>query len=429
MAANTDKAYRNQVMYSVFVRNYSAEGTFEAVRRDLARIQGLGVDIIWFLPIHPIGQAGRKGTLGSPYAISDYRGVNPEFGTMEEFKTLVRDIHRRGMKCIIDVVYHHASPDSWLAQHYPQWFYHRLDGSFQNREQERTDVIDLDYSSPGLWNYQIETLKQWAAIVDGFYCDAAPLVPLEFWMEARRQVQQVRPDCIWVAETMKPQFIVESRAAGLNCHSDCEMYHAFDLTCDDDVYGDFRNYLDGKITLSRYCEALSAQESIYPGNYVKLRRLENDDRERITALIPRKKNLENWMAFVYFQKGMTLLQSGQEVGDSWQPSLFDRDTIRWSNGTDYSMFLRQLYWLKKDPLFTDSRYTLRALPRDVLLAVHEKDGHKLVGLFSLRGETAFADVDLPDGIYDNALGGAPVEITGGKLCTKGSPIVIRDSRG
>lgn len=429
MAANTDKAYRNQVMYSVFVRNYSPEGTFEAVRRDLARIQGLGVDIIRFLPIHPIGQVGRKGTLGSPYAVSDYRGVNPEFGTMEEFKTLVWDIHRRGMKCIIDVVYHHASPDSWLAQHYPQWFYHRLDGSFQNREQERPDVIDLDYSNPGLRKYQIETLKQWAAIVDGFYCDAASLVPLDFWMEARQQVERVRPDCIWVAETMKPQFIIESRAAGLSCHSDCEMYHAFDLTCDDDVYGEFRNYLDGKITLSRYCEALSAGESIYPGNYVKLRRLENEDRERAAALIPRKKNLENWMAFVYFQKGMTLVQSGQEVGNSCQPSLFDRDTIRWNTGTDYSMFLRQLYWLKKDPLFIDSRYILRALPRDVLLAVHEKEGHKLVGLFSLRGEAAFADVDLPDGVYDNALGGAPVKITGGKLCTKGSPIVIRDSQG
>ena len=115
MATCTRKEYRNQVLYSVFVRNYSEEGTFEAVRRDLDRIQSLGVDMIWLMPIHPLGEKDRMGVLGSPYAIRDYRAVNPEFGTVEDFKELVADIHSRGMKCIIDVVYNHTSPDSWLA--------------------------------------------------------------------------------------------------------------------------------------------------------------------------------------------------------------------------------------------------------------------------------------------------------------------------
>ena len=117
MARNTKKEYRNQVMYSVFVRNHSQEGTFEAVRRDLERIKSLGVDIIWLMPIHPIGTRARKGTAGSPYAISDYRAVHPDYGTLEDFRRLVDSIHQLGMKCIIDVVYNHTSPDSLSLIH------------------------------------------------------------------------------------------------------------------------------------------------------------------------------------------------------------------------------------------------------------------------------------------------------------------------
>ena len=108
MAKDTGKQLRNDVLYSIFVRNYSEEGTFEGVRKDLKRIKDLGVDIIWLMPIHPTGEKNRKGSLGSPYAIKDYRAINPEFGTLEDFKRLVDDIHALGMKCIIDVVYNHT---------------------------------------------------------------------------------------------------------------------------------------------------------------------------------------------------------------------------------------------------------------------------------------------------------------------------------
>ena len=188
MAVNTSESYRELVMYSVFVRNYSEEGTFEGVRKDLDRIKALGVDIIWLLPIHPVGKKARKGTLGSPYAISDYRGINPEFGTPDDFRRLVAAIHERGMKCVIDVVYNHTSPDSWLAVNHPEWFYHKPDGSFGNRIGDWSDVIDLDYGNKELWDYQIETLKMWAEIVDGFRCDVASFVPVEFWLQARAAV-------------------------------------------------------------------------------------------------------------------------------------------------------------------------------------------------------------------------------------------------
>ena len=165
-------------IYSIFVRNHG--GKFAVIEKDIPRIKALGVDMIWLLPIHPIGKKQRKGRLGSPYAIADYRSVNPEYGSMEDFRHFADVVHASGMKLMIDVVYNHTSPDSWLAQHHPEWFYHKPDGSFGNRIGDWSDIIDLDYSQPGLWDYQIETLKMWAEVVDGFRCDVAPLVPLSF---------------------------------------------------------------------------------------------------------------------------------------------------------------------------------------------------------------------------------------------------------
>ena len=122
MARQTNTRLREKVIYSVFVRNHTKEGTFQALEGDLDRLAALGTDIIWLMPIHPIGEAGRKGTLGSPYAIRDFRGINPEYGTLGDFMHLVGEIHKRGMKCIIDVVYNHTSPDSILATGHPEFF-------------------------------------------------------------------------------------------------------------------------------------------------------------------------------------------------------------------------------------------------------------------------------------------------------------------
>ena len=214
MAVNTDLSLRRQVIYSVFVRGHTKEGTFRALEGDLDRLKALGADILWLMPIHPIGEEGRKGTMGSPYAIRDYRAVNPDMGTVDDLCHLVDAIHDRGMKCIIDVVYNHTSPDSWLAEHHPEWFFHKPDGSLGNRFGDWWDVADLDYSHKELWEYQIETLKYWARLVDGFRCDVAPLVPLEFWKRAREEVAAVRPGCFWLCESVERGFHVAARAQG-----------------------------------------------------------------------------------------------------------------------------------------------------------------------------------------------------------------------
>ena len=411
-------------MYSVFVRNHSAEGTFEGVRRDLDRIKNLGADVIWLLPIHPIGEKSRKGALGSPYAIRDYRAVNPEYGTLDDFRRLVDSIHQRDMKCVIDVVYNHTSPDSWLAEHHPDWFYHREDGGFGNRIGDWYDVIDLDYSHPDLWDYQIETLKQWAAIVDGFRCDVAPLVPLDFWLRARDEVESVRPGCLWLAESVEPRFIVEARANGMACLSDSELFQAFDITYEYDVFDWFRDYHAGKVPLSRYVEAVNQQESIYPDNYVKLRYLENHDKPRAAFVIPDERALLNWTALLYFQKGMTLLYAGQEARARHRPSLFDRDTVEWHAGKDLSAYLRRLSDIKKLSQFTDSRYEARSLPRETIRAVHRSGVLQLIGVFSLRGESSLVPVEALDGQYINLIDGGAVEVYAGNLSCDGNPIVI-----
>lgn len=427
MARNTEKSYRNQVMYSVFVRNYSPEGTFEGVRRDLGRIKSLGVDIIWLLPIHPVGEKCRKGTLGSPYAIRDYRGINPEYGTLEDFRRLVDDIHALGMKCIIDVVYNHTSPDSRLAQEHPEWFYHKPDGSFGNRVGDWWDVIDLDYAQPGLWDYQIETLKYWASMVDGFRCDVAPLVPLDFWLRARAEVEQVRPGCFWLAESVEPAFVREGRADGLAVLSDSELYQAFDACYDYDIFDTFQSYLEGKVPLNWYVEAVNRQEVIYPDNFVKLRFLENHDRARAAFLLPGGLEMANWLAFLYFQKGMTLLYNGQECGCDHRPGLFDKDDIEWRRRDDLLETLQNLAILKKNPILTDSRYEVKALPGDILYATHRKGDRQLIGVFSVKGNSAPVRVDAPDGQYDNLVYRAPgveVEVYEGMVSCGRFPIIF-----
>lgn len=425
MAKNTNTNLRNQVMYSIYVRNYSEEGNFKAVERDLDRIKGVGVDIIWFLPIHPLGEKAKKGELGSPYANRNYRSINPELGTMEDFKSVVNAIHEKGMKCIIDVVYNHTSPDSWLVENHPEYFFRKPDGSMGNHVGDWTDIVDLDYDNKELWDYQIESLKMWAGIVDGFRCDVAPLIPIEFWERARKEVSQVNPECIWLSESVEPEFITYLRSEGLIAHSDSEVYQVFDICYDYDIYKIFRNYLSGKCPLSAYTERVNLQEPIYPANYVKLRYLENHDQDRAASFITTKEALENWTAFVYFQKGMTLIYNGQETADANLPDLFNKDIVNWKTGLDLSLYMKKLYKIKKNPILTNSTYSIKAYDEeDIAVAVHETKEGKLTGIFSFKGNTAEVKVDLEDGNYVNLIDGEMIKIEAEKVYCIGKPIII-----
>ena len=426
MAKDTSVSLRNQVMYCVYVRNHTEEGTFRSLMADLPRIKALGADVIWLMPIHPIGVVGKKGSLGCPYAVRDYRAVNPAYGTMEDFRCLVEEIHHLGMRCIIDVVYNHTAPDSWLAQHHPEWFFHRPDGSLGNRVGDWTDVVDLDYRHRELWDYQIESLRQWAELVDGFRCDVASLVPVAFWEEARAACAQVKPDLLWLAESVHTDFLRQMRAAGVGGWSDGELYQAFDVTYDYDIWTWYQGYLRGEVPLQTYVEILRLQDGLYPENYVKLRCLENHDQPRIAGLVADRRRLENLTAFQMFQKGMALVYAGQEWADVHTPSLFEKDVVDRETGTDLSPLIRRLAEIKKDEIAARGSWELRTV-EGLVFGCYQLGDQFLCGVFCLEGTGGQITVDLPDGSCPELLRGGSVEVKDGAVVSQGRPLIFRGS--
>ena len=424
MAKNTDIFLRNQVIYSIYVRNHTQEGTFRSVISDLDRICNLGVDIIWFLPIHPIGIKGKKGILGCPYANRDYRSVNPEYGTMEDFKALVDAIHKRGMKCIIDVVYNHTSPDSTLTIEHPEYFYRKADGTMGNHIGEWTDVVDLDYKCLELWDYQIESLKFWAEIVDGFRCDVASFVPVDFWCRAREACEAVHPGCLWLAETVHSGFGLTARQSGLYSANDYEMFRAFDMEYDYDIREVFDRYLQGECNLSNYMDVMNFQECLYPENHIKMRCLENHDQPRICSFVNELDALENYTAFLYFLKGSTLIYGGQEFCCKEIPSLFDKDVFS-RDGKDISAWFQKLNRMKKELLSPADTIQYTAKDASDIAILDRTDGTvRKIGIFSLKAKQDIVNIPVPDGTYVNYLDGDSISVTSSTVRCTGKPIVI-----
>lgn len=425
MAFNTDISLRSSIIYSIYVRSHTEEGTFRSVIPDLPRIKALGTDIIWFMPIHPIGVTGKKGNLGCPYANRDYRTVNPCYGTMDDFKALADAIHALGMKCMIDVVYNHTSPDAVLVSEHPDYYYHKPDGSLGGKTADWSDVIDLDYDNPALWDYQIESLRMWAGIVDGFRCDVASFVPLDFWRKAKEQVAEVNPGCIWLAESVHGSFSAQNRARGIYCATDSELFSVFDMEYEYDVREVFDAYLRGKAPLSSWTSALNVQEAAYPDNYIKMRCLENHDQPRIASLVKDELALRNFTAMLYFMKGSTLLYAGQEYSDTHQPSLFEKEPISRDEEGNISAFLKKLAEIKKTALSPKDYFFAQADNGSDLAIFCRDDGKtKKYGFFSLKGKEADVPVNLPDGEYCNLLDDLPVSVNSGILRLSGEPVII-----
>ncbi len=421
MAQNTDKTLQHKLIYSVFVRNHTPEGTFRALEGDLDRLRALGTDIVWLMPIHPIGKEGRKGTLGSPYAISDYRAVNPEYGTEEDLRHLVDTIHQRGMQCIIDVVYNHTSPDSVLAQTHPEWFFHDEQGRPGRHVADWWDIVDLDYSHKALWRYQIDTLKKWAEIVDGFRCDVASSVPLDFWVQARQEVETVRPGCIWLAESVHGAHVLGMRKMNAYCATDTELYKAFDMTYDYDLWPWFEGCMTGKNTLQQYIDMLNYQEQTYPSGFIKMRCGENHDTPRLAHWVPEEDRLRHWLAFLYFCRGSMLLYGGTEFAPRKQVGLFDADDNFGDKRCDLSDFLRRCKAMKQTlPLTGAVWYEVSG---GAVIGHYKSPEGERLGVFGLADSGAEVPVDMPDGVYEDQLGGK-VTVTGGHVRLDGGPVVF-----
>ena len=423
MAKDTDLRLQNQVIYSVYLRAHTEEGTFRALIPDLDRIRALGTDMIWLMPIHPIGVKGKKGSLGCPYANRDYRATNPAYGTMEDFIALADAVHERGMKLMIDVVYNHTSPDSVLLAEHPEFFWRKPDGTTGNKIGDWADVIDLDYRNAALWDYQIESLCMWARVVDGFRCDVASFVPVDFWKRAREAVSRVRPGCVWLAETVHRSFGNYARREGFYAARDTEAFEAFDLEYEYDVREAFDRYINGEGTLGDWLEQLNFQEAVYPANYNKMRFLENHDQPRFASLVESASDRENFTALLYFLKGTTLLYAGQEFSCTHLPSLFEREVFDRS-GEDVSAYLRRLSDVKHSVLACDDAFWARwDEEKQIAMLCRQNGESRKLGIFSLKSRSGDVPVETPDGTYENLLGGS-VTVKAGRIHCEGKPILF-----
>jgi glycosidase len=424
MASDTPSNYRNLVIYEIYVRNHTAKGTFSEIERDLHRLQKLGVDVLWFMPVHPIGELNKKGSLGCPYSIKDYREVNPEYGSLENFTTLIQQAHEMGIKIMIDVVYNHTAHDSVLRKEHPEYFYQDENSNPVTKVPEWSDVIDLKHPNPDLTSYLIETLLGWVRMgVDGFRCDVASLVPLDFWMKAREEVSKLKTGVIWLAESVQANFVGTRRAQKLTGLSDSELYEAFDITYDYDTWPIWQLAVQGKVPVRRYIEMLRYQDSIYPANYIKMRCVENHDQARIMRLAPSRAQGMAWTAFEAFNKGPFLIYGGQESGVKHTPSLFEIDRVEWG---DYNLqpFLARLAKLKKDPAQTEGKFVvMQADP--AIQAAWEHPGNNLYGIFNTSGKSGYIMVNLPDGTYRDILSDDQVLVRGGKVMLPESAAIIR----
>lgn len=424
MADDTSTDLRKLQIYSVFVRNHTQAGTLKALEADLPRIKALGTDFIWLLPINPVGEVDRKGKLGSPYSIKDYRKIDPAQGTWDDFIHLAEQIHRQGMKLMIDIVYNHTSRDSVLLKQHPEYFLHDEQGKLFNKSPEWSDVAELDYSNHDLWNYQIETLKQYAKIVDGFRCDVAPQVPLPFWLEARKEVAEVKPNIVWLAESTGGDYIRDIRSKGFWISSDGEIYRAFDLAYDYDIDQDWHDYLAGKTSLSEYVKVLNRQDLTFPANYIKMRNLENHDHERAHELFPNLNDLINWTAFSEFQKGATLVYAGQEFGLKETPSLFDADKLNWHTSVDLSKMIKRMHELSQDEIQVNGSCQLTSFENDIVKVSFSEGDSKRIGIFSLKSNNGRVKTTIKDGEYMNLLSHETVDVTNGVIQIAGEPVII-----
>lgn len=183
-------------IYQINLRQFTADGTLRAAQAHLPRLAAFGATILWLMPIHPIGQKNRKGRLGSPYAVRDYGAVSDEFGTLGDLRDFVAEAHRLGMKVILDWVANHTAPDHVWAEAHPDWYRRDSDGQMRATPWwDWDDIVDLDYTRPTLRRAMAEAMRFWVdeADVDGFRCDVAGYVPLDFWAQARRHLEAVKP--------------------------------------------------------------------------------------------------------------------------------------------------------------------------------------------------------------------------------------------
>jgi glycosidase len=392
---------RDGVVYEIFPRNFSAEGNFNGITPHLDELKAMGVNIIWLMPIHPLGEKMRKGTLGSPYAVRDYYGINPDYGTEADLKKLISEAHKRGMKVIIDIVANHTAWDSVMMEH-PEFYKQDASGKIIPPVPEWTDVAGLNYSNPKLREYMIAMLKHWVDPttfdLDGFRCDVAYEVPTSFWEQARAELVKVKPDIMMLAEASKPELLT----------------NAFDADYSWPLHATLNDVLQKGAPAAELKRSWEDSRKQFPTNSLHLRFADNHDEARAVARFGLKGALAA-SALMFTLDGVPLVYNGMEVGDateSGDPALFEKMPVFWKpkERPPFRQIYTELSRLRKQyPAFHNDRVVwLHNSDENNLLSfmrLDNKDEFVIVINFSNRPVTGWVET-MHDGDFK------PVQISG-----------------
>lgn len=371
-------------IYEVNIRQYTPEGTFNAFKKEMPRLKAMGVKTLWLMPITPIAKEKMKGSLGSPYAAQDYTAINPEFGTLEDFKNLVNEAHRLGLNLIIDWVANHTGWDHVWTKTHPEYYLHDSDGSFHTAS-GMDDIIELDYSKPELREAMIDAMKFWVkeTNIDGFRCDLASWVELDFWQQARPEVEKLKP-LFWLGEFDE----LENPEYG----------KVFDASYSWTWMHKTKDYYDGKTSLQDLKDLLIRYSAIGDKSMRAWFTTNHDENSWNGTEYEKYGVIAKPLAvFSATWDGVPLLYSGQEQPNMKRLAFFDRDPIQWTRNYGLADFYRTLLDLKsKNPALRGgdpnvTTFFLNTSANDKVLAYKRKNGdHEVLVLLNMsKEEVAF----------------------------------------
>lgn len=355
---------KDAVIYEVYLRSFSPEGTFAALTKRIPELKRLGATVLWLMPIHPVGVKNRKGSLGSPYAVQDYYAVNPEFGSLYDFKRLVAAVHKNGMKIIIDLVANHTSWDSKLITSHPEWFSHDAQGHIVSPNADWTDVADLDYSKRELRHYMIDMMIYWVRDIgiDGFRCDVAELVPTDFWEEARAKLNKIKP-VMMLSEGSIPEHHMK----------------AFDVTYSWNIYNAIEPLLSGKKPATLLDDLLKAEALQFPVGALRMRFNTNHDKNAWDAPAVVKFGPEGdrlSAVLINTLPGVPLIYNGEEVANDRKLSLFEKVEIDWTRSREMGELYRKLFV---------ARQAHKAFSRGEMIKIHSTSDQDVYAFFRVAG--------------------------------------------
>lgn len=383
---------RSSVIYEINVRQYSASGKFAAVTADLPRLKALGVDVLWLMPIHPIGEHNRKGPLGSYYAVRDYQGINPDFGTEQEFKQLVDAAHAEGFRVILDWVGNHTAWDNPLAQQHPDYYVHDVKGAFTPPTGfDWTDVIQLDFSNPAVLDYQAGALTYWVKNfgIDGFRCDFATGVPTAYWETLFARLRAVRPDLFLLAESELPQHQLRA----FNASYAFELMHSIN------------DVAQGRAGVSHLEDTLTRARVEFPAGAVLLRYTTNHDENswQGTEFERLGGGVEPFAVFTFLVDGIPLIYNGQEIGLDRRLEFFVHDPIEWTPNERLTGFYRTLTQLRRTHPALRTGAPARRLAtshnESIYAILREAEGQRVLAFLNLTAR------DVKAVVFDPALAG------------------------